>query len=488
MTAEFNEAYRGLMNAVRSDASRRRRTVAGIDIIEPSPDDVAGIGAAMAVAGAPVALAGRALATAPRTIGAGVGGLFGVSAGNEAEAQSRRGAPLPVDPADVAAAEKLPEHLRPQYLDLSARNRARQLNRAEREALTGMNKILSDSAAAGDAAAQARQAAEATRAEEARREVLSTAPKPFNEQFPTWNSLQGFLPLAVGAATTLPYALRGAAGASSAARAWRGAAERGMAATDAPTLATNNALAQAYARQFPAPSVGTTLSPYAVPATIGAIEGAGVANLPEAYNAFLPPENPEVRAYREYLKQLPPDHPARARAERVLSELPQTMPARDAAFDHFGSTNFLRRMAVGALEGAGGAVFGTTLAKPFYPSEKGLPRAQTQALSDRVSGSGLDDATRAIQAESQAMGSVLPLPPARQQLMAQPLPPPVMPAPVQTPSYQPRPQLQTSNNRPQITEFDVGATGAAIGFPFVWSDGSPINALLAYYQGQQPAY
>lgn len=522
---DFDAAYRELMGAFRSDASRRRSTARGHVPYEPAPGQEAGVLEAMGVVGAPVAMAGRALAAAPRAIGAVAGGMLGMSAANESEAQSRKGGPLPVDPADEAAAARLPEHLRPQYLDLAARNRARQLNRSEREQFTSMNRILSESALAEDNAGRARaaadenaartqRAAELTRAEEARQAVMRDAPKAFSDQFPTWNSLQGFLPLAVGAATTLPYAVRGGVGAARAAKDWRTAAQRGLDATDGPTLAAQNRLAQAYSQQFPPQSISTTLQPYAVPATIGAIEGAGVANLPEAYNAFLPATNPEVRAYQEYLKQLPPGHPGRAAAEKAMAELPGTMPARDAAFDHFGSTNFLKRMGVGALEGAAGAVFGSTLAKPLYPSEKSLPRAQTNALLGRVSGEGLDDASRAIAAETRSIGTVLPLPPARQQLapppaaaaqaVVGPSQPVQMMTPVQTPAYQPS-GAPVAPQRQAITSFQPGSSsaaaigmGALVADPFMQElialrqmlvgdaeqTGAPGNNLLAHYYGR----
>ncbi|MEQ1670701.1 MAG: hypothetical protein ABL893_07580 [Hyphomicrobium sp.] len=497
----FDDAYRNVMMGLRgSDASRRRGTVRGIDPQEPSPGQEAGILEAMGVVGAPVAAVGRAIAAAPRAIGGAAGMFAGMSFGNDSQAQQRGGA-VKVDPADQAAAGKLPDYLREQYLDLATRNRAGQLNRAQRQQFMDMNRLLSETASAAENAALAQkreqdgaalklQGEQLNRAEEARIRAMAGADKPFNEQFPTWNSMQGFLPLAVGAATTLPYAIRGAAGASGAALSWRQATSQGLSATDAPALAASNNLAQSYAKQFPPPSIGSTLSPYAVPATIGAMEGAAVANLPEAYNALLPAENPERKAYAEALKMLPPGHPEYQRMKSVYDSLPQTMPARDAAFQHFGSTNFLKRMGVGALEGAGGAMFGVTAAKPFYPSEKSLPRAQTNALADRVGGRGLSEADAAIAGEAQAMGNVLPLPPARQQLPPRPLPqqaPTALPQPVQTPAYSP-----SNGAGPQprngITDFDIKALIAMGIIPpaayAMSSDEQPQNRLMSMYYGQ----
>lgn len=363
--------------------------------------------------------------SAARGIPLALASTLGMSFGaNEGEAQSRgRGAQ--VDPADAAAAAKLPEHLRPQYIDLAARNRMGALNRAERQQFMQMNTILSQSAAAGDAAAQQREANALTMAEEAKMKVMREAPQTFQERFGNAASYAPIAPLAAAFTTMLPTAVRGAMGKSAAAGEWRAATRAGLEATDAPTMALNHNISQGIAKKFPEPSVGNALTPYAIPATIGGIEGAAIANIPDEWNASLPPINPERAAYEAYLKELrsrlPPDHPAIARAESVMGGLPEMNPARKASLDYFSNPGqVIAKTGVGALQGAGGGALAASIGKWFHPSEGILPRGQTAALANRVAGSGVDDALAAVEKEAVAMRNVVPLPVERQRL--QPLP------------------------------------------------------------------
>lgn len=423
-----------------SDAQRRRMTGL-MGALDTDPNAPGGTWYDAASLLFPYGAAARGVMAAPRAVASGLAGLGllgGSGSLNDAEAQAKRGGAPKATPEDEALAAKLPDYMRPEFLDLRARSRAGTLARVDRNSLDRMNKVIADSAAGADEATrreallrtqaeteaatraateqQGIRAGELAKAEEARMRAMADAPKTFAERFPDWNSMQGFMPFMIGAATTLPIAGRAAYGANRAVSQWRNAVDDGLKATNPVDLARANNTARAYAEKFPEGGIGATLKPYAAPAAIGAIEGAAVSNAPEAYNMFLPPENPERKAMMEYIKQLSPDHPARAQAERVLAQLPEGVPARDAAFKHFTGGGVVPRMLTGAAEGAGGAAMATTLAKPFAPSSYGYPRAGTQALADRVAGTGLDDATRAIQAETSAIGTVLPRPPPQAQL------------------------------------------------------------------------
>lgn len=420
----------------------------------------------------PYGKAAQAMMAAPRATASALGsmGLFGGSGAlDDAEAQSRKGPAPKVDPADVSASEALPEKLRPQYLDLSARSRDRNLSRVERQQLDRLNDIVAQSAGAADKEAGKLRADQLTRAEEARMKSASSDMKPFGERFPEWNSVQGFMPAAIGALSTLPIAGRAAYGASRSVGKWNKAVDDGLKATNPGDLARSHAMAQAYNSKFPDGGISSTLKPYAVPAAIGGLEGAALSNAPEAYNMFLPSQNPEKKSLQEYLKQLPPDHPARAQAERVLGSLPDTIPERDAALHHFTSSSLPARLLTGAMEGAGGAALATTLAKPFAPSPYGYPRAGTQALSDRISGKHLGEATRAIDAEAAAMGHVLPTPPKRLEAVRHEAPQPsgglldLPPSPPALPPPQPAGNGMVTKRPSGGGRFDPSLYGVAAG-------------------------
>lgn len=304
------------------------------------------------------------------------------------------------------------------------------LKRNERDELKGLNDLTIEFSKKQNEAAQDVNKAKVLEADAVRRDMLDKADKPFAKQFPVWNSVQPFVPLALGAATTAPFLTRAAIGEQKAVNAWQRAADKGLKATSADDLAQSSNLTNAYASQFkdkPKGVAGIAAS-YPVPAAVGAVEGAVASNLPEMYNAFLPSENPERSAYAEYIKRLPPGATKEAlHAKGIMADLPKVQPERDAAFDHFGSSSALKRTAIGALDGAGGGIFSATMTKGLTPSTWSRPTAQTEALAARMSGAGLDDATRAIQAETQAMGSMLPMRGERAQMPPQPIPQP-MPA------------------------------------------------------------
>lgn len=423
----------------QSDAARRRRAgLLGAMETDPAAPGLTAMEAALMAAGGPI---GRTVAAAPRAAGAAFGLLSGMGGLNEAEAQAKRGASASVTQADRDAASVLPEPLRPQYIDLVSRSRAGILPRADREILGQLQGIIAKAATGKDDAERGRLAEAGTRAEEARQRVMRDAPKSFQERFGDAASYTPIAPLIAAMTTMAPIAVVGGRAAARTAGEWRAAANKGLNATDAPTLANSASLANAYEKQFPKPTVGNSLSPYAIPAAIGGIEGAGIANIPDEWNASLPPENPERKAYEAYLKELPANHPDYERAKRIYDSLPQTNPTRDAAISYFSDPGkFVPKTLIGALQGAGGGALATTIGKWFGPSEKSLPRAQTSALQSRLAGTTIDDASRAIGAESAAMGNVLPLPPARAQLPAQTFaPPPPMPAPMPGPRALPGP-------------------------------------------------
>lgn len=304
------------------------------------------------------------------------------------------------------------------------------LKRNEREELKGLNDLTIEFSKRQNEATQDATKGKVMEADAVRRDMLDKADKPFAKQFPVWNSVQPFVPIALGAATTAPFLARAAVGEQKAVNAWQRAADKGLKATSADELAGASNLTNAYAAQFadkPKGMMGIAAS-YPVPAAVGAVEGAVASNIPEMYNAFLPSENPERAAYAEYIKRLPAGATKEAlHAKGIMSELPKVQPERDAAFDHFGSSNVFKRAGIGAFDGAGGGMLSATVTKGLTPSTWSRPTAQTEALAARMSGAGLDDATRAIQAETQAMGSMLPMRGERAQMPPQPIPQP-MPA------------------------------------------------------------
>lgn len=351
--------------------------------------------------------------------------------------------------------------------------------RATERRVAELEGITTEFAKTRNAAMQSADAAKVAEADQARRDMLDKADKPFVKQFPLWNSVQPFVPLALGAATTAPFLARAAVGEQKAVNAWNRAANKGLTATSADELANASNLTNAYAAQFAdkPKGVGAIVSSYPLPAAVGAIEGAVASNLPEAYNAMLPSVNPEIAAWQEYKKRLPASATAQgARADDVIAGLPKVQPERAAALNHFGSLDVLKRAGVGAFEGAGGGMMSATLSKGLTPSTWSRPVAQTEALRARMSGAGLDDATRAIQAETQAMRTQLPTPAARPQLPPEPVPmpprgglmddlaPPValqreLP-PTQVVPLEPvsRPQIQTAVP-PRKSRFEASAIG-----------------------------
>lgn len=257
---------------------------------------------------------------------------------------------------------------------------------AAKERETKAAKDLMTAQSANDAARIKREqdAARVQEAEGVRQSMLDSARKPFDETFPNWARVQPFLPAAVGTATALPATLLASIATRGAAGRWRNAVASGENAATPSALAAAAGKAEAFANEMPKLNPKSFASSYAAPAVVGGLEGAAITNAPEAYNAFLPSENPERKAYEEYIKRLPADSNEARHAKTILDSLPTTQPARTAALDYFGSSAFPTRTGVGAMEGLGGALFGTTMGKLAAPAEKALPRAETKALLERL--------------------------------------------------------------------------------------------------------
>lgn len=445
-----------------SDAARRRRTVANYQPIDPSVDErvgrwkAAGYGAidpfglTSGAVGLAYPEAGDAMRDAQGaypdaafsggmlspvsmlpTMAAAKGGAAALNAAraNPTAAGGLMAGIVAASPSAIGADDDgLTAGQRERRDTLNAKLGKGGLKRNERDELKGLNDLTIEFSKRQNEATQDATKGKVMEADAVRRDMLDKADKPFAKQFPVWNSVQPFVPLALGAATTAPFLTRAAVGEQKAVNAWQRSADKGLKATSANDLAQSSNLTNAYAAQFkdkPKGVMGIAAS-YPVPAAVGAVEGAVASNLPEAYNAMLPSENPERAAYAEYIKRLPAGAVKEAlHAQGIMSGLPPVQPERDAAFNHFGSANFAKRLGVGALEGAGGGVFASTMAKGLTPSTWSRPTAQTEALAARMSGAGLDDATRAIQAETQAMGSMLPMRGERAQMPPQAPPQPI---------------------------------------------------------------
>ncbi|HYD60236.1 MAG TPA: hypothetical protein VEC35_07770, partial [Noviherbaspirillum sp.] len=221
-------------------------------------------------------------------------------------------------------------------------------------------------------------------AEQARQNILDTSRKPFEEQYPTLAKWWWLAPAGAGLLTAS--FLKGGLGGQISARLqntrwWQAVNDAKNAAT--PTArAEARILAEKYEKAIPKETWKSTASTYGSAASIGALEGAGVANIPEFHDLFLPPKNPERRAYEEYIRRLPNNHPEIQRTIELLKSIPEDNPDRKAAIEHFGQIKpFIVKSVEGALEGAFGAMFGTTVGKAVGPKETARPRPETQALS-----------------------------------------------------------------------------------------------------------
>jgi hypothetical protein len=102
---------------------------------------------------------------------------------------------------------------------------------------------------------------------------------------------------------------------------------------------------------------------YVLPAILGGAAGAGAYNAPLAYNTFgTEPDNPKKRAYEARAEALPPDHPRRQEFLDYAKSLPDRNPVQTEAEKAFYE-GLGKRSLVGALEGAGGGLFGADMVR-----------------------------------------------------------------------------------------------------------------------------
>lgn len=146
---------------------------------------------------------------------------------------------------------------------------------------------------------------------------------------------------------------------------------------------------------------------YAVPGTIGALEGAALSNLPLVYNSnYTEPDNPKRLAYEAYARELPPSHPRKAEYAAYAQGLPEKNPVQKVASQElYDPWKAAERMGFGALEGMIGSVVGgkvgggmrqgaealtDALMKPFSRTTKtgassAPPQSELSALRDELS-------------------------------------------------------------------------------------------------------
>ncbi len=104
---------------------------------------------------------------------------------------------------------------------------------------------------------------------------------------------------------------------------------------------------------------------YALPAGLGTLAGIGMANLPLAADAMIPPSyNPEKAAYLAYARELPPGHPRKQEFEDYAARLPDENPVRTAAAREFyDPTKLGERAAMGGAEGLLGGMLGADVVR-----------------------------------------------------------------------------------------------------------------------------
>jgi len=206
-------------------------------------------------------------------------------------------------------------------------------------------------------------------AEQARQDTLQKSRKPFEEAHPDWAARQWTIPAVVGGLTALALRLPPSLAARGQASRWWDAIAQARDTTLSPAArAQARLLAEKLEADMPAKTWKSHFASYMAPAASGAIEGAFASNTPEFYNLFLPYENPERRAYEEYVKRLPNGHPEIARTAELLKSIPEDNPARKAAQEHFLTLRpAILRAVEGAGEGAAAGSFVNTLTKTVAP-------------------------------------------------------------------------------------------------------------------------
>lgn len=227
-------------------------------------------------------------------------------------------------------------------------------------------------------------------AEQTRKDILDKSRKPFEEQFPNAAKYWWTVPALLAAATIGGKGIYSGLADRGAAGRWWGAVNAANEGAPAARTAASTLADQYATKTFPPPSLARTAGQWAGAIGMGGAEGALTANAPDFYNYNLPYENPEHRAYEEYKKRLPEGpvgDPERAKAEQLLKSIPEEYPAKKAAEEHFGDfgpdARVWQKAKAGAGEGMAGAFAGKTVAMPFGPLERSLPRAETEALGRR---------------------------------------------------------------------------------------------------------
>lgn len=218
-------------------------------------------------------------------------------------------------------------------------------------------------------------------AEDARQEILDKSRKPFEQAQPWLAKNWWMAPLVAGGLTALAlrvpmqFSERGQAG-----RWWDAVRLANDTSRTAAQRAESRMLAEKFEADMPKKEWSDIASKYA---KIGFGEGAGVANVPEFHDMFLPADNPKRKAYEAYIERLPADHPEIARTIELLKSIPEDNPARRSAMNHFlYAYPAIVKGVEGGLEGAFTASSGATLAKAIGPFESGLPRPETHTLRD----------------------------------------------------------------------------------------------------------
>ena len=220
-------------------------------------------------------------------------------------------------------------------------------------------------------------------AEAVRRQMLGEAPKPFHQEYPNWAKIQPAVPALASAITVGGTALVDALASRIGARNWRKAANLGLKTTNPEEMRVASDTASRYGKAFPEGK--SELPKYLAAGGVGALEGAGLTNYPEYYNANLPGANPERAAYEEYVKRLPAGRPEIEKAQALIKDMPEKNLARESALAYFDKPLAVTmRTGLGAIEGAAGAVAGTKASGAAGPREVNLPRPQTYALSERL--------------------------------------------------------------------------------------------------------
>lgn len=278
---------------------------------------------------------------------------------------------------------------------------ARQKRRLEERATAASidAKAEADRAEAASRRAQADKDAEDKRerdkakvleATTARDEVLAKARRPFGETEiggvrvgPYLEAAMPFVPALLGAVTGAKFGKTAAAGDKTAVDAWKEANRAGLAAT-APSVKQEQAtlaamLQKPYEGGVPMDRI---IKQTAIPTVAGAVEGGAVANMPEFYNSYLPPENPERKALEAYRDRLPIDDKERASVDARIRALPEETPAKTAAKAHFRNGDWIPRSLQGAAEGAGVSA-SVNIGRRMAPFKDGLGKANAETVQLR---------------------------------------------------------------------------------------------------------